>query len=117
MYWSNRNNKLIPVKIEKYLPKLKQYLYDEIQEAGEHHLGIGLCIWSSHQDSSKYNLFMQIMASKASVAERQKESLYQLFDQRYYALLDAFCAEIDKKTDFDYTVAGNFIKANRRLIQ
>jgi hypothetical protein len=121
LYWSNRNNKLLPLRTRKYLPKIHDFLYDEIQEVRQNYVKMAMEYASvepilKDPPYSKPTLYLQVVFEQISVQEQQKDSLYGLFDRKYYPLLDAFSAEIDKGTYFDVTVAGEFIKANQHLI-
>jgi hypothetical protein len=119
LYWCNRNEKLLPLKARKYLSKVHEIQNAEIQEVGQDYIKLGMEFWSGptlKRRCPKSHLYIQVIFEQMSVNEQQKESLYQLFGKRYYPLLAAFSAEIDKGTYFDATVARDFIKANQHLI-
>lgn len=117
VYWCSRNSKLLPLKTEKYLPKVNEYLNGEIQDVGEDYLSVGFDFWSTGWRIPKYNLFLHVIAERFSVEEGQQKVPFNIFDNKYHSLLERFVEEVKRGQSFDITVAGNFIKANKNLIK
>jgi hypothetical protein len=115
-HWCNRNNKLLPLKTEKYIHKVDEFLYDEIQEVGKNYINLVFHLCTKMWKTPKYNLILHIIAESFSVTEKQQDVLHGLFERKYYPLLDAFQSEIEKGEFFDYSLSEEFIKKNRRLI-
>lgn len=108
--WINRNNKLIKVNTDRYLPKLSEYLYDQLIEIQNNSISIGILFWAK-SSKNKQHLLLQVKSRVLRIEEFQRNAFLELFDYNFLELFDSFWAIRRQGVLFDYNKAFEFIES------
>lgn len=114
--WVNGNSKIIPLNKEKFIPKLSEFLYDQIITLEENKISLGMLFWSGLK-GNKSDLLLQVECEKVNVDESQREAFIKIFGDKYLDLFDLYWAEKQSGNYFDYSTAIELInkKTNKNI--
>jgi hypothetical protein len=115
----NRNNRFLPLSAEKYLPKMRTFLYDELQEISPKRIHIGMEFTTSvcWKNRMRGVMYLEVEAGQLVIQHDQDTAIQSIFDARYLELLKLFQKETQKGVYFDYSIAWDFIEKNKNLIK
>ena len=106
--WINGNSKIIPLKKEKFIPKLSEFLYDQIIIFEKNKVVLGMLFWSGLKGNKSY-LLLQVECEKLCIEETQREAFKIIFDENYLDLFDLYWAKKQSGMYFDYSTAIELI--------
>ncbi|MGA1870908.1 MAG: DUF4085 family protein [bacterium] len=109
--WINRNSKILPLKKEKYLPLLTEFLYDEAIVLEQGIISTGMLFVSKSKGNKSY-LLLQIECSDLKIEEYQRKAFIELFGEEYLNLFDIYWVEKQKGKYFDYSTALDLLNKN-----
>ncbi len=105
----NNNSKILPLKKEKFLPKLKEFLFDEIIILDKNKIEIGIIFWSG-LNGNKSELLLQIECENLEIIQSQRKAFEILFKGKYLNLYDVYWEQKLKGKNFDFSVAQKLIR-------
>ncbi len=106
--WVNKNSKIIPIKTEKFITRLSEFLYEQIITLEKNKIEIGLLFWSGMKGKKSY-LLLEIECEHLVVNEFQEEEFRKLFGEKHLLLFKKFWEEKQKGKYFDYSTAKEII--------
>lgn len=111
----NRNEKILGVSKRKYLPGVKQILYDEVLviEPAKVQMGI-LFATRARYPWSKSQLLLEATCKSMEFVEKQRECFRRSFSESCYPLFDAFMEARHGGQAFDFAASVAFIEKHRK---
>ncbi|MCF7955930.1 MAG: hypothetical protein K9M75_09030 [Phycisphaerae bacterium] len=110
-YKVNRNNKLLPVSKNKWLPRIYDYQTEHVIDVTPSSISIAIVVSSKY----KYNCYivLEIEAERLEIKENQREVFKEHLGEKHLPIIDKFIKEMDNgKRFYDCSVAEAFIKKN-----
>ena len=91
----NKNDKVMPINKKKYLPKLTEYLWDEIHEISSQRIKMGIGFWADLPGRQRNNLILEIDAERLVIKEEQRDAVLTMFGEEYISLFDSYWQELE----------------------
>ena len=107
--WVNKNSKIIFLNKNRYLPKLKEYLYEQVVTFEPDKISVGILFWSDLKGNKSY-LLVEIECGNLSIEEQQRNAFIQLFDGNHVELYDLYKVQRNNGLCFDFSTSLEFIK-------
>jgi hypothetical protein len=106
----NQNDKILPLAVSRYLPRLNEFLYDEVTRVSPDCVSIGMLILANCQKRAEVDLLVEVECRKLEFIERQRSPFEALYSDQYPGLFDAFQLErCEKHRCFDHSNARRFV--------
>jgi len=109
----NGNNKIIPLSKQKFIPKLSEYLYDQIIFAESGKIVAGILFYTGLKGNKSY-LLLELCCEEVEIIEAQREAFHKLLKGNYVEIFDLYWKKKQVGNYFDYSVAKKLIEENRK---
>lgn len=108
----NRNDKILPLSVPKYLPQLNEFYYDEVTSISPECFSMGMQILTRGCRGSYIDpLLVEVKCRKLEFVEGQRVPFEALYGNQYPGLFDAF--EVERRAKRRYfdscTVLRKFV--------
>lgn len=113
--WVNQNSKILYLNKDRYLPKLKEYLYEQVLTVEPDKLSVGILFLSGLKGNKSY-LLVEIECERISLDEQQRNAFIKLFSGNHLALYDSYRTQRNNGSYFEFSTSLEFIEkhiANR----
>ena len=107
----NNNDKILPLSVLKYLPRLDEFHYDEVTSIGPDLLSMGMLILTNPSRGPHIGaLLVEVNCRKLEFIEGQRTPFEAIYGAQYPGLYDAFqSARRERRQYFDYSGARRFV--------
>ena len=107
--WINKNDKLIYLKKDKYLPQLKEYLFEQVISVKPGQITVGALFWSGLK-GNKSELLVEIECEELFIDEQQRNAFIKLFGGNHLEIYDLYVAQKQNGAYFDFSTSLEFIE-------
>jgi hypothetical protein len=108
--WINRNLKILPLRLGKYLPTIEDLLIDEVIRLDEDRIEMGLLFSAKVSDRKKRYLLLQVISRKLGIEEGQKAAFTGLFGSENHGVFDLFSEARQQGYYFDTSSSLDWLK-------
>ncbi len=106
--WVNNNSKILNLKKERFIPKLSEYLFDEIKILERNRIELGMLFWSG-LSGNKSTVLLQVECKKLEIIESQRQAFKVLFQGEYLNLFDKYWKQRERGNVFCYSTSLQLI--------
>ncbi len=97
-----------------YLPKLSEWLYDEIRRIDSSVISVGVVFWAARLNPKRRRLLFQVECEAMRFHESQKNAFLRLFGEKFTEQFASFWNERQTGRCFDYSSSLKFIDRLRK---
>jgi hypothetical protein len=105
----NRNVKVLPIRKDKYVPAISEYLYDEVTQLDEAGVALGIVFW--RRSSRLMQVILEVEAQRLRIQEQFRAAFLSTVGNDYESLFDAYLTQRSNGKSLDYSSALEFLKS------